>query len=300
MFGAAPTALIQNKKQLFRAEGEEILGAFDGLLEAAEEELEVFAALDEVNVGGVDDQEVGGGVAEKEMLVGAGDFLDVYGGDMGFVAGGFFGDAGAEDFGLGLEIDDQIGSGNVRGEGFVVALVELELGVVEIEIGEDAVLFHEEVGENGAGSFDGEGFAEALLALDEEVHLGAKGGAGFCCIEVGEEGIVLAIVNAAGMQALGEDAGKSGFADAQGTFNNDEAGKLRAALRNASALGGGGVGAGHRFARPRLGRGQQADYSRVAARVPARLTALGERHRQAKNVKTFSHLWPGNAGLTEA
>src|SRR6202158_3555362 len=264
MFGAAPTALIQNKKQLFRAEGEEILGAFNGLLEAAEEELEVFAALDEVNVGGVDDQEVGGGVAEEEVFVGAGEFLDVFGGDVGFVAGGFFGDAGAEGFGLGLEVDEQIGSGNVRGENFVVALVELELGVVEIEIGEDAVLFHEEIGENGAGGFDGEGFAETPLALDEEVHLGAKGGAGFCCIEVGEEGIVLAIVNAAGMQALGEDAGKSGFADAQGAFNNDEAGKLRAALRNASALGGGGVVAGHGFARPRLGRGQQADYSRVA------------------------------------
>src|ERR1700682_2038175 len=264
MFGAAPTALIQNKKQLFRAEGEEILGAFDGLLEAAEEELEVFAALDEVNVGGVDDQEVGGGGAEKEMLVGAGDFLDVYGGDMGFVAGGFFGDAGAEDFGLGLEIDDQIGSGNVRGESFVVALVELELGVVEIEIGEDAVLFHEEIREDGAGSFDGEGFAEALLALDEEVHLGAKGGAGFCFVEIGEERIVLAIVNAAGMQGLGGGGGKSGFADAQGAFNNDEPGKLRAALRNASALGGGGVVAGHRFARPRPGRGQQSDYSRVA------------------------------------
>src|SRR6202171_879874 len=201
MFGAAPTALIQNKKQLFRAEGEEILGAFDGLLEAAEEGLEVVPALDEIDVGGVDDQEVGGRVAEKEMLVGAGDFLDVYGGDMGFVAGGFFGDTGAEDFGFGLEIDDQIGSGNVRGEDFVIALIELELGVVEIEIGEDAVLFHEEIREDGAGSFDGEGFAEALLALDEEVHLGAKGGAGFCFIEVGEEGIVLAIVDAAGVRA---------------------------------------------------------------------------------------------------
>src|ERR1700682_6406060 len=247
MFGAAPTALIQNKKQLFRAEGEEILGAFNGLLEAAEEELEVFAALDEVNVGGVDDQEVGGGVAEKEMFVGAGDFLDVYGGDVGFVAGGFFGDAGAENFGLGLEIDEQIGGGDVRGESFVVALVELELFVVEIEIGEDAVFFHEEIGEDGAGSFDGEGFAEALPALDEEVHLCAMGRAGLGVVEIGEEGIVLAIVNAAGMQALGQDAGKSGFTDAQRAFNNDEAGKLRTALRMASALGGGRVVAGHRF-----------------------------------------------------
>jgi hypothetical protein len=84
------------------AEGEEVLRAFDGFLEALEEELEIFAALDEVDVGGVDDEEVGGGVPEEEMFVGAGDFLDVLGGDVGLVAGSFFGNADAEDFGLGL------------------------------------------------------------------------------------------------------------------------------------------------------------------------------------------------------
>ncbi len=104
--------------------------AFDGFLEALEEELEVFAALDEVNVGRIDDEEVRSGVAEEEMFVGAGDFLDVFGSDVGLVAGGLFGDAGAEDLGLGLEIDDQVGSGKVRGEGFVIALVELEFGIV--------------------------------------------------------------------------------------------------------------------------------------------------------------------------
>jgi hypothetical protein len=223
------------------------LGAFDGLLEAAQEELEVVAALDEIDVGGVDDEEVGGGVAKEEVFIGAGDFLDVFGGDVGFVAGGFFGDAGAKDFGLGLKIDDQVGSGNVGSEGFVIALVELEFGVIEIKVGEDAVFFHEEIGENRAGSFDGEGFAEALLALDEEVHLGAKSGARLGFVKVGEKGIVLAIVDAAGVEAFGKDAGEGGFADAERAFNNDEAGRLGSALRSASAFGGGRVVAGHRF-----------------------------------------------------
>jgi len=222
------------------------LGAFDGILEAAEELLEVFAALDEIDVGGVDDQEVGGGVAEEEMFVSAGDFLDVFGGDVGFVAGGFFGDAGAEDFGLGLEVDDQIGSGNVRGEGGIVALVKLQLFVVEIEVSEDAVLLHEEVREDRAGSFDGEGFAEALLALQEEVHLGAEGGAGLGVVEIGEERIVLAIVDAAGVEAFGEDLGEGGFADAQRAFDDDEVGRLRTSLRSASALGCGRVVGRHR------------------------------------------------------
>src|SRR6266571_1528589 len=239
------------------AEGEEVLGALDGFLEAAQEKLEVVAALDEVNVRGVDDQEIGSSVAKEEVFVGARDFLDVFEGDATFVAGSLFDDAGAEDFGLGLEIDDEIGGGKVRGEGFVVALVELELFVGEVEIGEDAVLLHEEIGEERAGSFDGEGFAEALLALDEKVHLGAEGGAGFYIVEIGEEGIVLAIVDAAGVEAFGEDSGEGGFADAQRAFNDDETGKLRAALRNASALRGGGVVAGHRSMSPRQNRGQR-------------------------------------------
>src|SRR5260370_28633350 len=104
-------------KCLFCAEGEEILGAFDWLLKALEEELEVVAAFDEIDVGSVDDEKIGGGVTEEKMFVGAGDFLDVFGGDVGFVAGGFFGDTRSEDFGLGLEIDDQVGSREIGGEG---------------------------------------------------------------------------------------------------------------------------------------------------------------------------------------
>ena len=108
-----------NARGLFGgAERKEVLRAFDGVLEAAEELLEVGAALDEIDVGGVDYEKVGGGVVKEEVLVGAGDFFDVFERDLGFVAGGFFGDAGAQDFGLGLEIDDEIGRGNFGGQAF--------------------------------------------------------------------------------------------------------------------------------------------------------------------------------------
>ncbi|SRR6266581_5995138 len=40
--------------QFAGAEGEEVLGALDGVLEAAKQKLEVFAALDEVDLRGVD------------------------------------------------------------------------------------------------------------------------------------------------------------------------------------------------------------------------------------------------------
>jgi hypothetical protein len=47
--------LSSNWRLLGGAEGQEVLGAFDGILEAAEELLKVGAALDEVDLRGVDD-----------------------------------------------------------------------------------------------------------------------------------------------------------------------------------------------------------------------------------------------------
>src|SRR5208282_126553 len=237
--------------RLFSAERKEILSTFYGFLQPAEKLLEVFAALDEVDVRRVDDEEIGGRVAEEEVFVSVRDLFDVGGGDLRFLAGGFLGDAGAEDFGLGLEIDDEIGSGNVRSHGFVVAVVEFELFVIEIEIGENAVFFEEEIGKDRAGSFDGKSFADAFLAFDEEIHLGAEGGAGLFFVEIGKEGIVFAVVDSPGVKTLRKDFGERGFADAKWTFDNDEAGGLRAALWNGSALGCGGFIGRHRFVGPR-------------------------------------------------
>ena len=139
------------------------------------------------------------------------------------------------------------GAGTLGRENFVVAIVEFELFVVEIEVGEDAVLFHQVVGEDRAGRFDGEGFAQALLALDQEVHLGAEGGAGLFVVEIGEKWVVFAVVNAARVQAFGEHFGERGFADAERPLDHDEAGRLRAALRNRGAFGGRRFVGGHQW-----------------------------------------------------
>src|SRR6266851_3851831 len=255
--GASGFGMTASKKpSLGGAEGKEVLRSFDWVLQTPQQFLQVGAAFYEVDVGGVDDQEIGGGVAEEEMFVGAGDFFDVLEGDLRFFAGGFFGDARAQHLRLGLEIDDQVGSGKFRGEGFVVALVELELFVIEIEVGEDAILFHEVVGDDRAGGFDGEGFAEAALALHQEIHLRAQRGAGLFFVEVGEEGVVLAVVDAAGVQALGEDFGEGAFADAQRAFDDDKAGSLRSSLRGEGALGGGGFVGRHALMRGIIAKGR--------------------------------------------
>jgi hypothetical protein len=44
-------------------------------------------------------------------------------------------------------------------------------------------------------------------------------------VEAVEEGIVFGLGDAPGVERLGEDAGQRGFADAEGSFNGDEAGR---------------------------------------------------------------------------
>src|ERR1700731_793406 len=73
---------------LGRPEGQEVWRAFDGVPEAPEELLKVGASLDEIDIRGVYDQEVGGGVPEEKVFVGASDLLDVLERDLSFVAGG--------------------------------------------------------------------------------------------------------------------------------------------------------------------------------------------------------------------
>ena len=61
----------------------------------------------------------------------------------------------------------------------------------------------------GAASSSGRVFDQAAVPLVEEIHLRAKGRAGLFVVEIGEEGIILAIENAARVQLLGQDASAS-------------------------------------------------------------------------------------------
>src|SRR5260370_25237743 len=59
------------------AERKEVLRALDGILQPAEQLLQVFAALDEINFRSIDDQQIRRSVAEKEIFVCASHFLEV-------------------------------------------------------------------------------------------------------------------------------------------------------------------------------------------------------------------------------
>ena len=92
--------------------GQEVLRTLDGFADPAEQELEVFAALDEVELGGVDDQKITGGVVEEEMFVGLDDLFHVLVTDGAFVGGVLAAETLAQDIERSLKVDDEVRVGN--------------------------------------------------------------------------------------------------------------------------------------------------------------------------------------------
>src|SRR5260370_563698 len=114
-------------------------------------------------------------------------------------------------------------------------------------------------------------FGKALLALHEEIHLGAQSRGGLFLVKVGEEGIVFAVVDAAGVQPLGKDLGQRAFAHAQRALDDDEAGRVRSPRGDGSALGGGRFGGRHDsgYCAFRLCRGRASSLAQQPADLPA-------------------------------
>jgi len=69
-------------------------------------------------------------------------------------------------------------------------------------------------------------FVEPAAALNQKIHLRAKGRTGFLLVEVGEKGIVLGVEYAPRMQTVGQDSRQSGFAYADRSFDRDRARRL--------------------------------------------------------------------------
>src|SRR5579862_4993003 len=151
-----------------RAQRKKILRPLNRLLQAAQELLEVGIAFDEIDFRGVDHKQVRRGVAEEEMLVGADNFFEVVARDL-LLRGRFFpGDALAQDFGRGLEVDHQIGRLQSRGEHFKVPLVKLQFLVVEIDVSEYLVLLEQKIGNQGR-RVDPLRLQETLVPLDQKI-----------------------------------------------------------------------------------------------------------------------------------
>ena len=168
------------------AQGQEVLGAFDGFADPAEENLEVFAALDEIELGGVDDEQVAGGVVEEEMFVGFDDLFHVLVADGALVGDVLAAETLAEDIERGLQVDHQVGGGQFGAQKFVVAVVDAKLVVAEVEIGEQLIFLEDVVGDDDFLRAAGVGQrAELLVAADEKGELSLKSRTGFAIVKSG-------------------------------------------------------------------------------------------------------------------
>jgi len=67
---------------------------------------------------------------------------------------------------------------------------------------------------------------QLFKAPDQKCELGLKGGAGLVVVKRAENGIVLGIGYALGMQAFGIDVGERAFADSYGTFYRNVPGEI--------------------------------------------------------------------------
>ena len=88
----------------------------------------------------------------------------------------------------------------------------------------------------GAGLVSGRSVEQAAIAFVEKIHLGAEGGAGFFVVEIGEEGIVVGVEDAAGVQLFGQDFGQRGFSDANRAFDDDVAGRFEGWVAHGARL----------------------------------------------------------------
>src|ERR1019366_8946553 len=102
-------------------------------------------------------------------------------------------------------------------------VVDLEFGVIQVQVSEDFVLLKDVVADDHTAGMGGQiQGAQLLKALHEEVELGRESRAGLVAIEGFQKGIVLHVADAQSMELLGEEVGKSGLADPNGAFNRDE------------------------------------------------------------------------------
>ena len=130
------------------------------------------------------------------------------------------------------------GVGHVLAEQVVVAVVDVELGVAEVEAGEELVLLEDVIGDIGlVGIALHVEPAQLLVAGDEERELRLERRSGFALIEAAQEGIVFRLADALGVQGFGDYPAERALADSDRTFDCDIPGwfeKVRHGRRKAT------------------------------------------------------------------
>jgi hypothetical protein len=111
-----------------------------------------------VDVIGVHNQQVAGGVVEEEMLVGFGHLLQIAAGNRLLLGHPFARQAGTQHLGRGLQVNHKVGSRQLIAEILKLSFVECQLVIAQVQVGEQ-LIFLEDVVDHHGSRFSGLGVA---------------------------------------------------------------------------------------------------------------------------------------------
>ena len=160
---------------------------------------------------------------EEEVVVSPVELGDVGVGDLALVVPLAPADPLHQDLVSGLEVDDQIGVGHLLLQDPVHLLVQHELRVGEIQVGEDLVLCEDVIADDRLP--EQVPLRQLLLpavAVQQEEELALEGGAGPVLIEVVQERVLGALEDLARLQAGGEELDEARLADPDRSLDGDE------------------------------------------------------------------------------
>ena len=128
-----------------------------------------------------------------------------------------------EDLVARLEVDDQIGVRHLLLQHAVELLVQHELGIGEIQVGENLVLRKDVIAEGRLPEKVPLGQLLLLAeAVQEEEELALESRAGPVLVEVVQEGVLDVFENLASLQAARKELDEARLADADGSLDGDE------------------------------------------------------------------------------
>src|SRR5436305_2526456 len=193
-------------------------------------------AIDEVDVVGINHQQVRRGVVKKEVLVRFDDLFDVVVADRQLPRSILAPQTFLQHIRTRLQINHKIRRGQLFAEVVVVAVINSQFAVVEVDAGEQLVFLEDVIADNR--------FVRTALErpqLLETPHqkgkLRLKGRPRLSIVEGSEKWIVLGLGNALCVQTIRNDARKRALAYSDRTFQGDVAGGIEELGHKAGLLG---------------------------------------------------------------
>ncbi len=196
------------------------MGSFDRLPELRHELVEVAGTLREVEPARVDHQHRRPPVVVVEVVVGVDQLHQVVPRDVALVGALAAADAGEAGVDVGLQVDHEVRRRHLRLEHGEELVVDQELVVGEVQVGEDPVLVEGVVGDHQA--LEKLALDDLLLLLEarqQEVELGLEGGARAVLVELVEERVLDVLEHLDPLEAAGQELDQRGLADPDGAVD---------------------------------------------------------------------------------